>query len=149
MTFEPTAQQQRLLNFAAGSKAGVLVTLKRDGRPQLSNISYHYDPQRYLVRVSVTADRAKTANAVRDPRVSLHVTSSDFWTWAVLDGTARLTAIATDPHDEAVAELIDLYRAINGEHPDWDDYRAAMVADRRQVLSIDVTHAYGQPPPEK
>ena len=84
---------------------GVLVTLKSDGRPQLSNVSHSYDPATKLIRVSVTADRAKTRNLVRDPRASYHVTSDDFWHWAVADGTAELTPVAADPHDATVEEL--------------------------------------------
>jgi PPOX class probable F420-dependent enzyme len=123
---------------------GVLVTLKRDGRPQLSNVSHVYDPAARLLRVSITADRAKTKNLIRDPRVSYHVTTDDFWRYAVADGDAELTPVADDPHDATVEELIEVYRAIGGEHPDWDDYRAAMVRDQRLVLRLHVTHVYGQ-----
>jgi PPOX class probable F420-dependent enzyme len=126
-------------------QSGVLATLKRDGRPQLSNVSHTYDPITRLIRISVTADRAKSRNLLRDPRASYHVTSADFWHWAVAEGTAELTPVATDPHDPAVDELVDVYRAIGGEHPDWDEYRAAMVADRRQVVRLLVERVYGQP----
>ena len=61
----------------------------------------------------------------------------------MVDGHAELSAVARDPHDAAVEELIDLYRAAQGEHPDWDDYRAAMVRDRRLVVSIRAERAYG------
>lgn len=125
---------------------GVLATLKRDGRPQLSTVNYRYDPDRALVRISVTADRAKTRNLARDPRASLHVSSEDGWSWVVAEGTADLSPVAADPHDEAVEELIDLYRAIRGEHPDWDDYRRAMVAERRLVVRLHVERLYGRPP---
>jgi PPOX class probable F420-dependent enzyme len=97
-----------------------------------------------VVRVSVTADRAKTRNLARDPRASLHVTSTDFWTWVVVEGLAELTPVAEDPHDATVEELVTYYRAVNGEHPDWDDYRAAMVRDRRLVVRLRPEHAYGQ-----
>ncbi|HEY3632615.1 MAG TPA: PPOX class F420-dependent oxidoreductase [Jatrophihabitantaceae bacterium] len=123
---------------------GVLVTLRRDGRPQLSNVLHTYNPATRLVRVSITADRAKARNLARDPRASYHVTSDDFWSWAVADGTAELTPVAADPHDATVAELVDMYRAISGEHPDWDEYRAAMVADRRLAVRLHVEHVYGQ-----
>jgi PPOX class probable F420-dependent enzyme len=135
---------QRYLDFLAGHSKGVLVTLKRDGRPQLSNVVYGFDAGRGRVRISLTDDRAKTRNAERDPRVSLHVTSPDFWSYAVAEGDAELTAVAADPDDAIIAELIDLYRSISGEHPDWDDYRTAMIRERRRVLSFAVTHAYGQ-----
>jgi PPOX class probable F420-dependent enzyme len=134
-----------LQSLLADSSAGVLVTLKSDGRPQLSNVNHTYDPGRHLLRVSITADRAKSKNLSRDPRASYHVTSPDFWKWAVADGDAELTPIATDPHDATVEELIEVYRAISGrEHPDWEDYRAAMVRDRRRVVRLHVDHVYGQ-----
>ena len=134
------------LQFLAAHRNGVLVTLKRDGRPQMSNIIYRYDAAAGRVQISVTADRAKTRNAERDPRVSLHVSAKDFWSWLVVEGEASLSAVATDPTDATVEALVELYRALSGEHPDWDDYRAAMVAERRQLLSFAVTHAYGQLP---
>jgi PPOX class probable F420-dependent enzyme len=139
MTVDP-----KMLEFVAGNHWGVLVTLKRDGRPQLSNIGYACEGD--VVRISVTADRAKTRNLERDPRASLHVTSKDFWTWVVADGTAELAPVAADPHDATVEELVAYYRSINGEHPDWDDYRRAMVAERRLVVRLRVEHTYGQLP---
>jgi PPOX class probable F420-dependent enzyme len=134
-----------LRELIANSNKGVLVTIKSDGRPQLSNVSHTFDATTGLIRVSVTADRAKTKNLARDPRASYHVTSADFWHYAVADGTAELTPVATDPHDDTVEELIEVYRAIAGEHSDWDEYRAAMVRDRRQVVRVSVEHLYGQP----
>jgi PPOX class probable F420-dependent enzyme len=136
----------RLLDFVADNRWGVLATIKGDGRPQLSNIGYAYDRDAGVIRISVTADRAKTRNLVRDPRASLHVTSQDFWTWAVVEGTADLTAVAADPHDGTVEELVSYYRGVNGEHPDWDEYRRAMVAERRLVVRFTVEHTYGQLP---
>jgi hypothetical protein len=67
--------------------------------------------------------------------------------YVVLEGKAELSAVAADPHGQVVEELIDLYRAAAGEHPDWDDYRRAMVRDRRLVFSMTVDHAYGMPTP--
>ena len=93
----------------------------------------------------MTADRAKTKNLARDPRASFHVTSDDGWAWTVAEGTAELSAVAADPHDAAVEELVELFRAVQGEHPDWDEFRSAMVADRRQVVRLRVERAYGQP----
>ncbi len=123
---------------------GVLVTLKADGRPQLSNVSHHYDASARTVRISITESRAKTRNLRRDPRASYHVTSADFRAWAVAEATASLSEVATRPDDAAVGELVELYRAIAGEHPDWDEYRAAMVADRRLVVRLPVERFYGQ-----
>jgi PPOX class probable F420-dependent enzyme len=135
-----------MLAFVAENHWGVLATVKRDGRPQLSNVGYFYDADAQFFRVSVTADRAKTRNLEADPRVTLHVTSKDFWTWVAVDGTAELTPVAADPQDATVEDLMAYYRGINGEHRDWDDYRAAMVRDRRRVVRFRPEHAYGQLP---
>ena len=132
-----------LTRLLADTHHGVLVTLRPDGRPQLSNVSHTYDPETRLVRVSVTDTRVKVRNVRRDPRASVHVTSRDFWRWAVGDGIAELTPVATDPGDATVEELIEVYRAIAGEHPDWDDFRRAMVADHRLVLRLRVDRIYG------
>ncbi|MER7544044.1 PPOX class F420-dependent oxidoreductase [Actinomadura sp.] len=138
------ADDAALVKLLKDRDLGVLATLKRDGRPQLSNVNYHYDEDRRLVRVSVTADRAKTRNLARDPRASLHVSAADGWSYTVAEGTAELSAVAADPHDEVVEELIEVYRDIRrAEHPDWDDYRRAMVADRRLVVRLHVERLYG------
>ncbi|MFJ1968394.1 TIGR03618 family F420-dependent PPOX class oxidoreductase [Streptomyces sp. NPDC087903] len=139
------ATQDALLELLSDTGGGVLVTLKRDGRPQLSNVSHRYYPDERIVRVSITDDRAKTRNLRRDPRASYHVTSSDRWAWTVAEGTADLSPVAEDPHDETVGELVRLYRDAVGDHPDWDDFRAAMVRDRRLVLRLRVERAYGIP----
>jgi PPOX class probable F420-dependent enzyme len=133
-----------MLAFVAEHRWGVLTTIKSDGRPQLSNVGYSYDPEKQLIRVSVTDSRAKTRNLRADPRVTLHVASKDFWSWVAVEGTAELTPVAADPHDGTVEELVAYYRGINGEHPDWDEYRAAMVADRRLVVRFRPEHTYGQ-----
>ncbi|MER6014374.1 PPOX class F420-dependent oxidoreductase [Streptomyces bluensis] len=137
--------QNALLGLLSQYNGGVLVTLKADGRPQLSNVSHAYYPDERTVRVSITDSRAKTRNMRRDPRVSYHVTSDDRWAYTVVEGTADLTPVAEDPYDDTVEELIRLYRDVSGEHPDWDDYRAAMVRDRRLVLRLRVERAYGVP----
>jgi PPOX class probable F420-dependent enzyme len=134
----------RMLGFVAGQKWGVLATIRGNGRPQLSNVGYAYDPEQRLFRVSVTADRAKTKNLQADPRVTLHVSSPDFWTGVAVEGTAELTPVAAQPDDATVEELITYYRGISGEHEDWDEYRAAMVADRRLVVRFTPEHTYGQ-----
>ncbi|WP_328885818.1 PPOX class F420-dependent oxidoreductase [Streptomyces sp. NBC_00316] len=139
------AQQEDLLRLIAEEAGGVLVTLKRDGRPQLSNVMHFYSPEEHVIRVSITEDRAKTRNLRRDPRASYHVTSKDRWAWTVADGTAELSPVAADPDDATVEELVRLYRDLQGEHPDWDDFRSAMVHDRRILLRLHVEHAYGQP----
>ena len=135
-----------MLAFVAEQRWGVLATIKSDGRPHVSNVGYSYDPESQLVRVSVTADRAKTRNLERDPRVTLHVASKDFWTWVAVEGTAELTPVAADPYDATVDELVEYYRRVSGEHPDWDEYRTAMVTDRRLVVRFTPERAYGQLP---
>jgi PPOX class probable F420-dependent enzyme len=139
------ATQNALLRLLGEGHAGVLVTLKRDGRPQLSNVSHAYYPDERVIRVSLTDDRAKTRNLRRDPRASYHATTPDRRAYTVAEGTAELTPVAQDPHDATVEELVRLYRDVLGEHPDWDDYRAAMVRDRRLVLRLHVERAYGIP----
>jgi len=135
--------QDALLKLLSEYDGGVLVTLKQDGRPQLSNVNHAYDPGERIIRVSLTDDRAKTRNLRRDARASYHVTSEDRWAYTVAEGTAELTPVAKDPYDETVEELVRLYRDVKGEHPDWDDYRAAMVRDGRLVLRLHVERAYG------
>lgn len=135
--------EDRLLALLAGAHQGVLTTLKRDGRAQLSNVSYHYDPDTRLIRISVTADRAKTKNLMRDPRASFYVCAKDFRSYVVAEGDASLTPVAAAQDDATVDELVEVYRSIAGEHPDWDEYRAAMVADQRLVVRIPVNRVYG------
>ncbi|MFF7971395.1 TIGR03618 family F420-dependent PPOX class oxidoreductase [Streptomyces sp. NPDC007905] len=137
--------QDALLKLLSDTRGGVLVTLKSDGRPQLSNVSHAYYPDERVIRISVTDGRAKTRNLRRDPRASYHVTSEDRWAYTVAEGAAELSPVAADPHDDTVEELIRLYRDVLGEHPDWDDYRAAMVRDRRLVVRLPVERAYGIP----
>lgn len=133
----------RFARLLAARHRGVLATLRSSGWPQLSNVSYAWFPDEGLVKVSVTDDRAKVRNIRRDPRVSFHVTSDDFWSYVVVEGNGDLSPVAAQPHDKTVEELIDLYRAVQGEHPDWDHYRAAMVRDKRLVLRIRAEHTYG------
>ncbi|MEC3975666.1 PPOX class F420-dependent oxidoreductase [Amycolatopsis sp. H20-H5] len=132
-----------LYDLIASRNQGVLATLKRDGRPQLSTVTYHFDADAKKLRVSITEPRAKTKNMRRDPRVSFHVASEDGWSYAVVDGIAELTEPAKERDDATVEALIELYRAVSGEHPDWAEYRDAMVADQRVVLTVAITHSYG------
>lgn len=133
------------LDFVRRHRQGVLVTARRDGRPQLSNVAYGVD-EAGVVRVSITADRAKYHNLRRDPWAALHVTQADFWAYAVVEGDVELSDVASSPGDVAADELVELYRSLAGEHEDWDDYRRAMVADRRVVVRIRPNRAYGMLP---
>lgn len=136
----------KLLAVIAGNSLGILATLKRDGRPQLSNVTYYFDPRTLTIEVSVTEPRAKTRNLRRDARASILVSSADGWSYAVAEGDAVLSPPATTPDDDTVEALIALYRNVAGEHPDWDDYRNAMVIDRRVLLRLPISHLYGMPP---
>jgi PPOX class probable F420-dependent enzyme len=141
----PVMDVATALEFARAHRQGVLVTQRRDSRPQLSNIIYVVDDAG-LIRISITADRAKAKNLARTPLASLHVTRDDFWAYVVLDADVELSAVAAAPDDAAVEELVELYRAMAGEHEDWGDYRRAMVRDQRLVARLSPTHAYGMLP---
>lgn len=130
------------LGFVRSRHNGVLATSKRDGRPQLSNITYVLGDDG-VVRISVTDDRAKTRNLRRDPRASLHVAQEDFWAYVVLEGDVTLTPVSSAPDDDTVDQLVEYYRSVQGEHPDWNDYRRAMVADKRLMILFRPASAYG------
>ncbi len=129
------------LDWAAQRKNGVLITLRRDGRPQSSDIVYARVGDELWV--SVTDDRAKTANMRRDPRVVLHVTDPSTWSYVALDGTVELTPVTTAPGDATSDDLVTLYRTVQGDHPDWDEYRQAMVDQGRLVAKVRPTSAVG------
>lgn len=133
------------LAFITPRRNGVLATTKRDGRPQLSNITYHLGGDG-VIRISITASRAKYANLVRSPQASLHVSADDFWSYVVVDGDVELAPVAREPHDATVEELVEYYRTLAGEHPNWDEYRLAMVNDQRTVVRLTPTHVYGMLP---
>jgi PPOX class probable F420-dependent enzyme len=131
-------------DLLANSRLGVLATIKSDGMPQLSPVTPFYDRAAGTIFVSVTEGRAKTANLRRDPRAALEVTSADGRSWATAEGSVRLTGPGTDPNGPDVDALVEYYRAAAGEHPNWDEYRTAMVADRRVLLQLNVDRVYGQ-----
>jgi PPOX class probable F420-dependent enzyme len=130
------------VDFARVNRRSVLITIRRDGRPQLSNVLHHvFDDG--VIRISITADRAKYKNLLREPWAALHVTQADFYAYAVLEGSVELTPVATRTDDATVDELVAYYRAAMGEHDDWNAYRQAMVADRRVIARFEPTRAYG------
>jgi PPOX class probable F420-dependent enzyme len=133
-------------NLFGTTRTAVLTTQKRDGRPQLSNIGYQWDPATRVALISVTDTRAKTRNLRRDPRASLYVTTSDLGAYAVGEGDAELTAVSAAPDDDVVNQLVEYYRALAGEHPDWDEYRQAMVSEGRLLVRLPLTRAYGWVP---
>jgi PPOX class probable F420-dependent enzyme len=130
------------LDFIRSRQNGVLTTQKRDGRPQLSNITFSLGDDG-VARISVTDGRAKTANIRRDNRVSLYVSQEDFWAYVVIEADAELSPVSSAPDDATVDELVDYYRAAAGEHPDWDEYRSVMVSEGRRVVRLRPTRAYG------
>ncbi len=130
------------LEAARATHQSVLTTLRRDGKPQLSNVLHTIDDEG-VIRVSTTADRAKYLNLRREPWAALKVDGESFWSYAVIEADASFSEVAAGPHDAAVEELVDYFRTINGEHSDWDDYRRAMVADQRVVVRLTPTRAYG------
>lgn len=136
-TFDPAA-------LLAESRLGVLATIKRSGLPQLSPVMPFYDPAAGTLSVSMTEGRAKTANLRRDPRAAVEVTAPDGWAWATAEGPVTLTGPGDDPHSAEVEALVAYYRTAAGEHPDWDEYRATMVADRRVLMVMTVERVYGE-----
>lgn len=133
---------QQALDAVRANRQAILTTIKQDGRPQLSNVLAGVGDDG-LIRISTTADRAKYVNLVRTPWAALHVNGDSFWSYAVVEGDVTVSAVVADPHDEAADESVALYRSLAGEHEDWDDYRAALVRDRRVVVRVSPTHAYG------
>lgn len=136
--------EQALRRKLAPQHRGVLATLKHDGMPQLSTISYTYDDG--VVRISSPGNTAKARNLKRDSRVVLHVDGGDSGGYVVAECTGEVSAQAARPDDAVVDELVEIYRSIAGEHPDWDEFRAAMVAEQRTVLRLTVDRLYGWAP---
>jgi len=130
------------IEYARQHQQGVIVAIKSDGRPQLSNIVYGVDDDG-TIRISATADRAKTKNLQRDGRASLYVTADDFGSYCVIEGDVEVTPVTTEPGDATSDALVAYYRSLAGEHPDWDDYRQAMVDEGRLMLLLRPHRAYG------
>ena len=120
-----------LLEFVRPRHQMVLVTTRRDGTPQLSPVTGGVDEQGRIV-ISTYPERAKTANARRTPRVSVMVQSEE-WNgpWVQVDGDCEVI----DP-PESVEPLVDYFRSISGEHPDWDEYRQAMRDQGKSLLRV-------------
>ncbi|WP_410627942.1 PPOX class F420-dependent oxidoreductase [Amycolatopsis sp. cmx-8-4] len=132
-----------LREFITARRHGVLATIRRDGRPQLSTITHLYNPETDTVTASITETRAKTKNMRRDPRVTYHVGSEDGWSYVVAEARAELTQPAAAPDDATVEALVDYYRRAAGEHPNWDEYREAMVTDQRVLLTLHFDKVFG------
>lgn len=132
---------EQALSVARDHHESTLTTIRRNGRPQLSNVLHTVDDG--AIRISITTGRAKYANVRREPWVALHLNAGSFWSYVVIEGEASLSTPAADPHDATVEALVDYYRTLSGEHEDWDGYRRAMVEEGRVVCSIAPTRAYG------
>jgi PPOX class probable F420-dependent enzyme len=122
-----------LIEFLRPRHKVVLMTTRADGRPQSSPVSAGVDAEGRLV-VSTYPERAKATNIRRDPRVSACVLSDD-WNgpWVQVDGTAEVLDLP-----EALEPLVEYYRSISGEHPDWDEYRAAMVRQGKSLIRVTI-----------
>ena len=129
------------LTFARERRNAVITTLRSDGRPQQSVVFYLLDDDRFTI--SVTDGRAKTKNLRRDPRAALFVAGDHAFAWASFDGTVTLSPVIQDTDDEVADALVAYYRRANGEHDNWAEYRQAMVAERRLLLTFTATAATG------
>ena len=140
-------ERDELLAFLRPRHKALLMTRRGDGGPQLSPVTCGVDEAGRIV-VSTYPQRAKVVNARRDPRVSLCVLSDDFdGPWVQVDGTAEVLDLP-----DSVEPLVDYFRAISGEHPDWDEYRQAMVRQGKSLLRVTIERwgpvATGGFPPE-
>ena len=122
-----------LLEFVRPRHRGLLVTTRRDGRPQISPVTMGLDDDDRVV-ISSYPDRAKSVNARRDPSASVVVLSDEFnGEWVQLYGSAEVLDLP-----EALEPLVEYYRNIAGEHPDWDEYREAMVTQGKVLIRMDI-----------
>jgi PPOX class probable F420-dependent enzyme len=130
---EDVVGRDELLDFVRARHQWVLVTLRADGRPQTSPVTGGVSPAGKLV-ISTYPERDKVVNLARDPRVSVCVQSDHFGgAWAQVDGLAVITYAP-----EAIEDLVDYYRSVSGEHPNWDEFRAAMVRQGKCLITIDL-----------
>jgi PPOX class probable F420-dependent enzyme len=129
-------QPDEAREFIATNHRAVLATRRQDGQPQLSPVTCGVDPEGRVV-VSTRETAIKTKNLRRDPHASLCVFSDGFFgRWVQVEGRAEVV-----PLPEAMEPLVDYYRLISGEHPDWDDYRTAMIRERRVIVRITIDRA--------
>lgn len=131
------------LHWASQRTVGTLITIRNDGRPQSSDVAYRIDDATIIV--SLTETRAKTRNIAADPRVVFHVSNPATMSYVSFDGIAALTATTREPDDETSDALVAYYEAVAGTpHPDWDEYRRAMIDERRLLATISPRSAVGQ-----
>ena len=131
------------MTWATGRTPAVLITTRGDGSPQSSDVAFAVIDDAFVI--SLTDDRAKTVNIRRDPRVILHLTAPAEWSYVAFSGRGELSATTVDPDDETADQLVEYYEKVSGSpHPDWDEYRRAMVAEGRLVLRLRPDRAVGQ-----
>jgi PPOX class probable F420-dependent enzyme len=130
------------MTHVAAGRQGVLIAHRKDGRSQPSNIAYWVGDDG-VIRISITDTRAKTKNLRRDPRCELYIVGDNFWKYLVLDAECELSPVTTEPNDATADELVEYYRAVSGEHPNWDEYRRAMVDDQRLIARLRPSRAFG------
>ncbi len=131
------------LRWAAARRNAVLITIRRDGRAQSSDVAYVVEDGSLLI--SVTDGRAKTRNMRRDPRVVVHVTDASAWSYVSFDGTVELSPVTATPDDETSERLVAYYEAATGgEHPNWREYRQAMIDEGRLLVRFTPTSVVGQ-----
>jgi PPOX class probable F420-dependent enzyme len=131
-----------LWDLVVAGQQAVLATIRRDGAPQLSNVLYVADPATRVVRISTKTDTVKVAHLRRDPRAVLHVTGDDFWAYAVAEGPATLSDVATTAGDAAVEELRQIHSVFYGPQTDAE-FDATIIAQRRVVVRVRVQRMYG------
>jgi PPOX class probable F420-dependent enzyme len=125
--------RDELLEFIRPRHHAILMTTRRDGRPQASPNTMGVDAEGRIV-ISTYPERAKAYNVRRDPRVSVCVLSDDFGgAWVQVDGTAEVLDLP-----EALEPLVDYFRCISGEHSDWDEYRQAMRDQGKSLIRITI-----------
>jgi len=125
-------------DFLREHHRAVLTTMRSDGRPQLSPVAAGVDAEGRVI-VSTPETTAKARNLRRDPRVALCAFTDGFYgRWAQVEGTAEVVE-----RPEAVELLVDYYRLVSGEHPDWDDYQRVVVEDRRVLIRFEIERASG------
>jgi PPOX class probable F420-dependent enzyme len=125
--------RDELLDFIRTRHQAIVLTTRADGRPQASPVTCGVDAAGRIV-IATYPERAKTRNARRDPRVSVMVLSDDFGgPWVQVDGTAEVLDVP-----DAVEDFVGYYRSISGEHPDWAEYRQAMIDQGKSLLRITV-----------
>ncbi len=122
--------RDELIDFVSSRHHAIVITTRAGGRPQASPVTCGVDDGKIVV--ATYPERAKTRNARRDPQVSVLVLSDDFGgPWVQVDGTAEVLDVP-----EATEPLVGYFRAISGEHPDWDEYRQAMIRQGKSLLRI-------------